>query len=358
MVCIPLLRLHPDRRDARREVSRAVARRGWRAAIVARVATAALALLAGVLAGVLAPLLAPLPVAAAAPLGAFPAPDASCTSGTLSGYGQSIVVSPATWICGDASAYGGSVTVDGHVSGNVSAFGGGVTVAGQVDGNVVAVGGDVTLEPGARVGGDVDSWGGSVHRATDTLVSGAVDRGQWVTNSFSGNWPGASARWAFPWPWILVWSLLAVIIVTLFPERTARVRTAARHAAVRSVSVGLLTAILGSVLAAVLFATCVGIPISLLVVAVLLVGWALGTVAVGLGVGSLVFRVVAPRARSPLLRAVVGVVLLGGVESIPCVGGAIAALVSLLGLGATLLSRFGSPRFAARRRLPAPTPPQ
>lgn len=351
-------RHHPDRWGARREVSRAVARPAARAMGLSRAAAALLALLAAILAAALAPLLAPPPVAAAAPPQAASIPDSSCTSGALSGYGQSIVVPPATWICGDASAYGGSVTVDGHVSGNVSAFGGGVTVAGLVDGNVVAVGGDVTLEPGARVGGDVDSWGGRVHRATDAYVSGAVDRGQWVTNSFDGGWPGASASWAFPWPWILAWSLLAVIIVSLAPERTARVRMVARQAAVRSVSVGLLTVILGAVLAAVLFATCVGIPISLLVVAVLLVGWALGTVAVGLGVGSLVFRVVAPRARSPLLRAVVGVVLLGGVESIPCVGGAIAALVSLLGLGATLLSRFGSPRFAARRRLPAPEPPQ
>ncbi len=273
----------------------------------------------------------------------------SCTSGAVTGYGQSVLVAARSWICGDASAYGGSVTVDGHVSGNVAAFGGGVIVGGQVDGSVAAVGGDVTLEPGARVGGDVDSWGGTVRRQSDALVAGGINRGQWVFSSFGGTWLGFARQWAFPWSWVIGWSLVAALIVTILPERTARVGMVARRATVRSFSVGLLTAILGLALAGVLFVTCVGIPISLVLVLVLLVAWALGTVAVGLGVGGAVLRVIAPRVRSPRVRAIVGVVLLGGVESIPCVGGAIAALVSILGLGATLLSRFGSPRVAARR---------
>lgn len=303
------------------------------------------------IAGILGLWVLPLRIANAAP----PLPavtvtaTTACTSGSVSGYGQDVVVAPEAWVCGDANAYGGGITIEGHVSGNVSAFGGGVIVAGQVDGNVVAVGGNVTLQPGAHVGGDVDSWGGTVRRAAGTFVSGNVDRGQWVTHSLGGPWLGPAHGWVFPWPWILGWSALAAIIVTLFPARTGRVRLMARRAAVRSMSLGLLTAILGLVAAAVLFATCIGIPISLLLLVALAAGWMLGTVAVGLGVGGWMLHAVAPRQQSPVLRAVVGVVVLSGLESIPCAGGVLAVAVSCLGLGATLLSRFGSPRFSFRR---------
>ena len=279
-----------------------------------------------------------------------PNPSAACTSGAISGYGHSLVVAANDWVCGDADAYGGSVTVDGHVSGTVSAFGGSVVISGQVDGNVVAVGGDVVLEPGAHIGGDVQSWGGTVRRAAGALVSGTVERETWVTNSLGGPWQGMTGGWLFPWPWIVGWSLLAALIVTLVPERTARVGMVARRAAVRSVSVGLLTAVLGLVLAAVLFATCLGIPISLLVVMVLVAGWVLGTVAVGMALGGWLFHAVAPRRRSLLLPTVVGVALLSGLESVPCVGAVVAVVVSSLGLGATLLSRFGSARATPRRR--------
>ncbi|GAC1447457.1 MAG: hypothetical protein PVSMB4_02910 [Ktedonobacterales bacterium] len=277
-----------------------------------------------------------------------------CDGGNRVTYGRSLLIEGGEWICGDADSYGGSVTVLGHVGGNVTAFGGSVNVAGEVDGNVTALGGSVRLLGGARVGGDVQTWGGSIHREPQAVVLGNVERGDRMARMADMRWLGGGRDWTFPWPWLVAWSLLAAIVVTLFPERTARVRMVARHAALRSVVVGLLTAVLGVGLAAVLFATCIGIPISLLVVGGLLAGWVLGTVAVGLWLGEQIVHAVAPHEHSPLLTAVVGVALLAGLETVPCLGGAVALFASSLGLGAALLSRFGTQRSSWHTPLPAP----
>lgn len=299
----------------------------------------------------------PTPVRAATPSPSLASAPLACDDGNRELYGRSLIVEADEWICGDANAYGGSVTVLGHVGGNVAAFGGSVTVAGEVDGNVTAFGGSVSLLSGARVGGDVQTWGGSIHREPQAVVLGNVERGDRMARMIGTRWLGSPHDWTFAWPWLVAWSLLAAIVVTLFPERTARVRVVARHAAVRSAVVGLLTAVLGVALAAVLFATCIGIPISLLVMGGLLAGWVLGTVAVGLWLGEQVVHAVAPREQSPLLKAVVGVALLAGLETIPCLGAAIAVLASSLGLGAALLSRFGAHRSSWHTPIPAPPLP-
>lgn len=305
--------------------------------------------------------LAPVPASTlAAPLtraSTSPAGEATCTPGNLVSYGRPLIVAAGRWICGDADAYGASVRVEGHVSGNVTALGGGVFVSGEVDGNVTALGGNVEMAPGARVAGDVWAAGGTSRRSPGATVYGSVERSDRVASTFGGPVPGITNRWRFPWTWILGWSAVAALIATVFPERTARIGTVAGHLAVRSVVVGILTTVLGVSLAALLFATCVGIPVSLVVVAVLLVGWVLGTVAVGQWLGERVMRTVAPGKHATVLRAVLGVALLAGVESIPAVGAIVTVAVSSLALGATLLSRFGArgPAVSLSRRLTPPT---
>jgi hypothetical protein len=50
--------------------------------------------------------------------------------------------------------------------------------------------------------------------------------------------------------------------------------------------------------------------------------------------------------------------VLAGVEVLPCVGGAITVVISCLGLGAALLSRFGSTRHQQSMPLSLSAPPR
>jgi hypothetical protein len=297
-----------------------------------------------------------LPAAAwAAPPGAPALPLAApCRSGTVVSYLHSLVIGADEAVCGDVDMYGGSVRVLGHVGGSVTAFGGNITVVGEVDGNVTAFGGSVVLEPGARVAGDVETWAGAIQGASRSSVSGSVEHGDQMATLADRTLPGFSGPWQFPWPWVLGWTLLAAVVITLFPGRTARVRVVARFATLRSMVVGVLTTVLGVVLAALLFATCIGAPISLVVVAGLLAGWALGTVAVALWLGEQIMHVVAPGERSSFLSAVLGMAVLSSAESLPGVGGVVMVVTGSLGLGASLLSRYGARR--AVRTLPASLP--
>jgi hypothetical protein len=292
----------------------------------------------------------PLLPGAASPGG----PPDVCVPGNVVSFARPLVVRADQWVCGDADAYGGEVRVLGHVGGSVTVVGGSVRVAGEVDGNVTAFGGDVDLLPGARVAGDVRTWGGTIHRATAALVYGNVERSDRLASVNGPGWFGFTP-WQFSWPWILGWTLLAAIIITLFPERTGRVQQVVRRATIRSLVVGLLSAVLGLGLAAILFATCVGIPIALLVIAGLASGLVLGTVAVGLWLGERLVRAVSPREEAPLLAAVLGMALLAGFESLPGIGMAVAVVAGSVGLGAALLSRFGAQRSGLV--VPAPAPP-
>jgi hypothetical protein len=300
--------------------------------------------------GLAFPLSAAVPNAVAAS-----GPAAStCSSGNVVVYAHSLVIPPNEWICGDADAYGGSVRVQGHVSGNVTAVGGSVVVSGEVDGNITTFGGGVTVLPRAHVAGDVEAWGGSSHVSQDAVVSGSVERSDRLASTADAVLPGMPSHPGLPWPWVLGWSLLAAIVITLFPERTWRVRRVMGSAAVRSGAVGLLTCVLGLGLAGLLFFTCIGIPISLLLMAALLAGWVLGSVAAGLWLGELIVHAVAPGGRSPVVPAVVGMAVLAGAEIIPCVGGAVAVVAGCVGLGAALISRFGSAQRGLSLHVAAP----
>ncbi|HEY7983421.1 MAG TPA: polymer-forming cytoskeletal protein [Ktedonobacterales bacterium] len=277
------------------------------------------------------------------------APD--CTPGNRVAYGHALVIPASDWICGDADAYGGGVRVLGRVSGNVVALGGAVTIGGEVDGNVSAFGGSVALLSTARVAGDVQVWGGHVTHAPGATVAGNIESGDRMREFAGGVWPSFDPSWHFPAFWLLGWAALAALVATLLPERTARVRQVARGALGRSLLVGMLTAILGAGLAALLFATCIGIPFSLLLVVALFAAWVLGTVAVSLWVGERLLGIITSTRPSPVLAAIVGAVALSVVESVPCVGGALMVVASSVGLGAALLSRFGGhapmPSFSA-----------
>jgi hypothetical protein len=282
------------------------------------------------------------------------APGLGCAAGNRVAYGHALVVPATEWICGDADVYGGGAQVLGHVSGNVVALGGSVSVSGEVDGNVTAFGGSVTLLGTARVAGDVQAWGGRVTHLPGATVAGNIESGDRMRDFAGGVWPSDATGWHFPAFWLLGWAVLAALVATLLPERTARVRQVARAALGRSLVVGVLTAILGVGLAGLLFATCIGIPFSLLLLVGLVAAWVLGTVAISLWLGERLLGVLSLERSSPVLAAVVGATVLTALESVPCAGAALTMVASCIGLGAVLLSRFGgrTPTPSAGRAAP------
>lgn len=76
----------------------------------------------------------------------------------------------------DATCFGCSIRVRGHVSGDVTAFGGSVVVEdqGQVGGDATVFGGDIRIDKEAKVARDVTVFGGRIRRDPASTVGGDV----------------------------------------------------------------------------------------------------------------------------------------------------------------------------------------
>ena len=89
--------------------------------------------------------------------------------------GSTIYVGPGEEVQ-DATCFGCSIRVRGHVAGDVTAFGGGILVEdqGEINGDATVFGGDVRIEKQVKVGGDVTVFGGRIRRDPTSTVGGDV----------------------------------------------------------------------------------------------------------------------------------------------------------------------------------------
>lgn len=250
-----------------------------------------------------------------------------------------LVIDEHEVMCGDLTLFGSTLDVVGQVRGTIRAFGSNINIAGKVNGDVDLYGGTAILQKGSHVRGNVNIFGGSKQVEAGARLDGEInDRSQRV--SF---WlPGLNSGFVFPFWSIVIWSMLGLVFTSLFPEHVMFVRTTVANKARRSLLIGLLSLLLAPTVLLVLIALILPIPLAVLLAMGLIAAWALGTIALGWLVGEHIMRAIAPRHNTRLAQVIVGltVLVLGG--SLPYIGWLVSLVAGLLGLGAVLLSRFGT----------------
>ena len=89
--------------------------------------------------------------------------------------GHDITIGPDEEVS-DATCFGCSVRVRGHVTSDVTVFGGSIVVEdqGEIGGDVTTFGGGVRLDKDARLGGDLTVIGGQIRRDPASSVAGDV----------------------------------------------------------------------------------------------------------------------------------------------------------------------------------------
>jgi hypothetical protein len=89
--------------------------------------------------------------------------------------GHNINVGPDEEVS-EATCFGCSIRVRGHVFGDVTTFGGSIIVEeqGQVDGDATTFGGDIRIAKEVKVGRDVTVFGGRIRRDPAASVGGDV----------------------------------------------------------------------------------------------------------------------------------------------------------------------------------------
>lgn len=297
-------------------------------------------------------------------------------------FGSNFTLASGETLTGDLVVFGGSVTVetDSHVIGSIVLFGGSLTIAGEVTGDLVLVGGSGLLKSTAVVEGDLNTVGGSYQTESGARVVGTVnnfasppsityDLPSQITAPVVPNIPAdisQTIRSSFNFhpftdlAWLVVksmgWAALAALVMLFFDDHTRRVSRATLHQPFIGGSIGLLTLLVVVVLSVILSITIILIPVALIGILILGFAIAFGWIAIGLEVGQRTALALHQDWPLPLTAALGTFVLnfvANGIGFIPCVGWLVPFLIGLLGLGAVLLTRFGTQAYPLPGSLPA-----
>lgn len=256
--------------------------------------------------------------------------------------------------------------VGSQVNGDVTLMGGNLQVAGRIEGNIMILGGNASLEETAVVTGDVSTVGGNLQRAPGAEIGGEVNSD--LRRSFPFVIPSVRVGGESFGPfqlflnlvWFLfrtfLWAALAVLVIMFLPRQVERTARTAVAAPLISGGVGLLTGLVAPLLLVILAITILLIPVSLAGAFVLVLAWAFGLVALGYEVGKRLAAALR-QAWAPAVEAGIGMFVLmfivdgsntvfssAGyiVPGIACLSWILPFLVGIIGLGAVLLTRFGS----------------
>lgn len=296
-------------------------------------------------------------------------------------FGSSYVVREGETLNGDLVIFGGSANVEqgGKVNGALILFGGSVNVSGEITGDVVVVGGSLNLTETSHVYGSAVTIGGSVQRAVGARVDGDLIENATGPVNVSPDRPAVPDVPNVPGVpeinvnvnplWELVsligrafaLSMLALLIVLFLPEQTRRVGEAAAGQPLMVGGLGLLTVFVGPLALLAMVVTILLIPVAGLALILFGVAMVFGWLGLGLEIGLRFARMVPSAASIPMpMAAAIGTFLLtivaNGVGWLPCVGWLAPFLLSMLGLGAVLMTRFGSRPAALTATTPAVEP--
>lgn len=282
--------------------------------------------------------------------GTYTLPSGSVLNGNLLVFGGVVTLEEGSLVEGDVLAFGGSVDMDGEVAGNMVAMGAVVSLGegAVIRGDVIAPGTAVHREAGAQILGDLITESGPFSFSVPDVPEIQIDPIPFerTPSRFSINFsPATDVLWFLFRTFAI--SALAVLVVMFLPEHSRRTAEAVVREPVVSGGLGLLTAMVVPIMLALLtlFTLFLLSPVSLLGGIVLVVAIAFGWIVIGYEVG----RRLAEGFKqqwNPALEAGVGTFVLtfvsGMIAFVPCIGWLAPVTVGAIGLGGTLLTRFGS----------------
>jgi hypothetical protein len=279
--------------------------------------------------------------------------------------GRRIQIMPAADIAGRVTMAGQDVRVEGGVAGQLTIFGDSVTLDGRMGSGVLVYARSLTVGPHARIQGRL------TYRTEDPptispeaeIVGGVKESTAEVPKPDVGPW-ARIAGWIATVALALGVFVVGVIAILGAPVASTWVGRTIGARPLSSFFTGLAAFILWPVVALVLMATIIGIPLGLLLLFAwpvwLLIGFLCGALFLSDSLAALVTR----SEDGPSVGMRIGflaLVLLGVLllTLVPFVGWVIGIILLLLGSGAILLALFtrGSDHLAARsdeRRMPIP----
>jgi hypothetical protein len=264
-------------------------------------------------------------------------------------------------------SFGGNVVIEGRVKQSVVAFGGTITIGGEVGEAVVGIGSNITLKPTAAIRGDVVSIGGLLQKepgcsiAGDTVYFKASELGSRFFKR--GLFKGIFAFPLFPIFLIIkliglfLWFIAALVVAALFPHPIARAAAAIRTSFWPVFGTGLLAVIIFtglSIFAALLCFILIGIPIAIALFWAALIIKVFGRVALFYLLGESLLKAFGAKNITAIGASLAGLLVVSLVGFIPFVGFLFTLVLSILGWGAVVRTKFGTTDVWIGRKPPSP----
>jgi cytoskeletal protein CcmA (bactofilin family) len=285
-------------------------------------------------------------------------------------FGQSYTLKTGETLSGDLLVFGGTATIDegATVNGNIVLFGSTLIVNGEVSGEVAVTGGSAILGDTAHIHGNLTTVGATLERAQSAQIDGQITNtaSSWVGNGNNGANPITPG---FPPTQILQrflsnfdplgplfnafgqavgLAVLAMLVMLFLAPHADRVAHAVMAQPLTTGGLGLLTVIVAPIAFVVMTITLILIPVVAIAVIALIVAGVFGWIAIGYEIGQR-FTVAIHQNWHPAFSAGLGVFALTlmanaltGIPVLNCVGWLVPFLLGVAGLGAVIMSRFGT----------------
>jgi hypothetical protein len=244
------------------------------------------------------------------------------------------------------------IQVDGDALSDVAALQGSVLVTGRVRGDVIVVGGSARLGPAAVVDGDISVMGGTIRADPGARIGGRSVSYPNASPTLMTFVEGPSLGLDAASPLVLgaklallaAWAALLLLLFAASGRQMLETADDVREEPFWSFFTG-LTGVAALVLTALAFTVLLGglswAPLLALVALLLLILKLWGMVAVFYALGDWVARRLMHRTLRPLNAATLGLLLMGGIKFLPYVGVWVWTAATLIGIGATLTTKFG-----------------
>ncbi len=264
--------------------------------------------------------------------------------------GGHVQIGPDAKISGNVSVAGGDVAVRGTVKGYLQVAGGHVLIDGPVEGDVIASGGQIELGPNARIGGKLQYRTNDFQRDSAAKVAGSVE-----ALAVHGAMHGDGSPWrrhaGGRWIWSAGVMLMAALLAAAAPTVSARMAEELRTHPGLALLWGLVAFACIPVAALLLLITIIGIPLAILVFLLFLALLLAGQAVTAASIADLVLRRYRPadaargawRAGFAILVALALALLV----RVPLLGGLVALVAILVGIGVIAAWAFRSPVPAA-----------
>jgi len=251
-------------------------------------------------------------------------------------------------------SWGGEIRIEGTVTDSVINFGGTIIIEGEVEKTVVGFGSDIILKSTARIQGDVLSLGGTLDKDPGAIIEGDTvyfstsdEVSKFLKEGFAGvlGFSLLPLLIIFKLITLVIWFILAILLVAIFPKQISFASNQIRTSFWPIFGTGILSIIIFTGLIIFSVFLCfilIGIPILLALAAVGIVIKIFGRVVIFYFLGDWIFKAFGGKQASGLLAVILGLLLFGLLSFIPVIGSLFSFVLSIIGWGVVIRTKFGS----------------